>query len=75
MWFVLDNALALPEYLVDFDYITSQSSVAENKRLQETPVINEECSALFKGVIESQRMLEQTNIFPFASKEPTNGRS
>lgn len=22
MWFVLDHALALPEYLVEFDYIT-----------------------------------------------------
>jgi hypothetical protein len=23
MWFVLDNALVLPEYLVEFEYITS----------------------------------------------------
>lgn len=23
MWFVLDNALILPEYLVEFEYITN----------------------------------------------------
>jgi len=23
MWFVLDNALVLPEYLVEFEYVTS----------------------------------------------------
>jgi len=40
MWFVLDNALALPEYLVDFDYITNPISASENKRLQDTTVLN-----------------------------------
>ncbi len=26
MWFVLDNALVLPEYLVEFEYITTQTT-------------------------------------------------
>ena len=26
MWFVLDNALVLPEYLVEFEYITTQKT-------------------------------------------------
>ena len=63
MWFVLDHALALPEYLVEFDYITNPKSVAENRRLAETNVINEECNGLFKGITETQRVLEQTQIW------------
>jgi len=63
MWFVLDHALALPEYLVEFDYITNPKSVAENRRLAETNVINEECNNLFKGITETQRVLEQTQIW------------
>lgn len=47
MWFVLDNALALPEYLVEFDYITNPKSAAENKRFSDAAVINEECNNLF----------------------------
>ena len=53
MWFVLDNALALPEYLVEFDYITSPKSVAENRRLSEANVINEECDSLFQALGQS----------------------
>ena len=58
MWFVLDHALALPEYLVEFDYITNPKSVAENRRLSEAAVINEECNALFEGIGQTQRVLE-----------------
>jgi hypothetical protein len=58
MWFVLDHALALPEYLVEFDYITNPKSVAENRRLSESSVINEECNILFNGISQTQRVLE-----------------
>ncbi len=47
---MLDHALALPEYLVEFDYITNPKSVAENRRLSESSVINEECNILFQGI-------------------------
>ena len=63
MWFVLDHALALPEYLVEFDYITDPKSVAENRRLAEASVINEECNTLFKGIKETQRVLGNTSIW------------
>ena len=53
MWFVLDHALALPEYLVEFDYITDPMSVSENRRLAEPNVINQECNSLFKGITET----------------------
>jgi hypothetical protein len=53
MWFVLDHALALPEYLVEFDYITNPKSVAENRRLSESSVINEECNILFQGISQT----------------------
>ena len=63
MWFVLDHALALPEYLVEFDYITDPKSVAENRRLAEASVINEECNTLFRGITETQRALGNTSIW------------
>lgn len=63
MWFVLDHALALPEYLVEFDYITDPKSVAENRRLAEASVINEECNTLFRGITETQRVLGNTSIW------------
>lgn len=45
---------------MEFDYITSPGAVAENKRLAEVPILNEECNHLFKGVMETQRVLENT---------------
>lgn len=35
----------------------------ESKRLADTSVINEECNMLFKGIIETQRALENTSIW------------
>ena len=62
MWFVLDNALALPEYLVEFDYITNPKSVAENKRFSDVNIINEECNSLFLGVSRSQKVFENRSF-------------
>jgi len=53
MWYVIDNALALPEYLVDFDYNMNPSDIAESKRLSELSVLNDECNILFTGVTEA----------------------
>ena len=50
---MLDHALALPEYLVEFDYITDSRQILESKRLADTQVINEECNILFKGISET----------------------
>ena len=38
MWFVLDNALILPEYLVEFEYTTNlnKSNPAENVKSMDT---------------------------------------
>jgi len=44
MWYVIDNALVLPEYLVDFDYNMSQKDISESKRLSELSLLNEECN-------------------------------
>ena len=62
MWFVLDHALALPEYLVEFDYVVNHHAAAESRRLSEPGVINEECNALFGGVTEAARMLDNTSM-------------
>jgi hypothetical protein len=53
MWYVIDNALALPEYLVDFDYNMNPSDIAESKRLSELSVLNDDCNNLFTGVTEA----------------------
>lgn len=59
MWFVLENSLALPEYLVDFDYIMSQEELGENRRLHDLNVINKEVTDLFSGTVTSQSIFEQ----------------
>lgn len=61
MWYVIDNALVLPEYLVDFDYNMSTKDISESKRLSEISVLNEECNQLFNGVTEASRVLETTS--------------
>jgi len=62
LWFVFDNALVLPEYLVEFDYISNKTSAAETKKLSDVNVLNSECNKLFKGITETQRVLENTYI-------------
>jgi hypothetical protein len=53
LWFVFDNALVLPEYLVEFDYISNKGNLNENKKLQDVNVLNAECNKLFKGITET----------------------
>ena len=55
MWFVLDNALILPEYLVEFEYVTniktaptSSSSVQGSAEIVES--LNEDCNKLLNAV-------------------------
>ena len=64
MWFVLDNALVLPEYLVEFEYITSltqqgkptpTSAIATiNDPTKKVPevvdTLNEDCNKLLAAV-------------------------
>lgn len=65
MWFVLDNALILPEYLVEFEYTTNiksddpnDSKVANNTVEQ----LNEDCNKLLGAVNGAQKVLENTYI-------------
>jgi hypothetical protein len=53
LWFVFDNALVLPEYLVEFDYISNKVSASDNKKLQDVNLLNSECNKLFKGITET----------------------
>ena len=62
MWFVFDNALVLPEYLVEFDYVLNQKSANESKRLSDISALNSECNKLFQGISETQKVLENTYI-------------
>ena len=62
MWFVLDNALVLPEYLVEFEYITNIKSPTESKKTDSIEVLNEETNKLFFAVNGAQRVLENTYI-------------
>lgn len=64
MWFVLDNALVLPEYLVEFEYITSltpqgkptpTSAIATiNDPTKKAPevvdTLNEDCNKLLAAI-------------------------
>lgn len=72
MWFVLDNALVLPEYLVEFEYMTTLtpppkaatgSSVEGLKRpLDSVELLNEDCNKLLAAVNSAQKVLENTYI-------------
>ena len=59
---MFDNALVLPEYLVEFDYVINQQTASENKRLSDVSALNSECNKLFGSVSETQRVLENTYI-------------
>ena len=62
LWFVFDNALVLPEYLVEFDYITNHTNSSEAKKLTDVSVLNNECNNLFNSINETQKVLENTYI-------------
>jgi hypothetical protein len=56
MWFVLDNALILPEYLVEFEYITNiknnssggtEMKVGSQEALDQ---LNQDCNKLLASV-------------------------
>ena len=65
LWFVFDNALVLPEYLVEFDYLTNnknQQSQEDIKKMSDVHWLNGQCNQLFKGITETQKVLENTYI-------------
>jgi len=64
LWFVFDNALVLPEYLVEFDYVVNktQLNAEETKKMLDVHWLNQQCNMLFKGITETQRVLENTYI-------------
>jgi Leucine-rich repeat (LRR) protein len=71
MWFVLDNALVLPEYLVEFEYISgANQSLGKpgsttdplKKPLDSVDLLNDDCNKLLAAVNSAQRVLENTYI-------------
>jgi hypothetical protein len=60
----MDNALVLPEYLIEFDYIVgnNKTSLDVNKKVTDRNLLNSECNMFFKGVTGLQRVLENTYI-------------
>ena len=59
MWFVLDNALILPEYLVEFEYTTNLKSTGGNAAasgdVKSAPLdtiekVNDDCNKLLNAV-------------------------
>ena len=62
MWFVLDNALVLPEYLVEFEYLTNVKTPTDSKKQDSVDGINEETNKLLLAVNGAQKVLENTYI-------------
>ena len=66
MWFVLDNALILPEYLVEFEYTTNIKSGASPSDVKvptdTVEQLNEDCNKLLSAVNGAQKVLENTYI-------------
>ena len=57
LWFVFDNALVLPEYLVEFDYVINKPppmmGPEDLKRMQDVTWLNTESNKLFNGITET----------------------
>jgi hypothetical protein len=65
MWFVLDNALILPEYLVEFEYTTNIKAGGPNDSrvgLDSVEILNDDCNKLLNAVNSAQKVLENTYI-------------
>jgi hypothetical protein len=62
MWFILDNTLVLPEYLVEFEYVTNQKSPQDTKKAGEVESINEDCNKMLGAINGAQKVLENTYI-------------
>ena len=62
MWFVLDNALVLPEYLVEFEYITNQKAPNEVKKALDAEALNEDTNKLLGAIGGAQKVLDNTYI-------------
>jgi len=70
IWFISDNALVLPEYLVEYDYISNKSEVQETKRLSNTDRLNTECNKMLKSINSTKKILDNT-YFTLGHKKPT----
>lgn len=75
MWFVFDNCLVLPEYLVEFDYITNfeckfvVTSATELVNMKD-PEINKEFNELCDKVLTVKNYaLSKIKGFPYKSKQ------
>lgn len=67
MWFVLDNALVLPEYLVEFEYVTNLKTPPDQKKSSASDqssgdIINDDCNKLLEAINGAQKVLENTYI-------------
>mmetsp|Transcript_13692 Transcript_13692/g.9850 ORF Transcript_13692/g.9850 Transcript_13692/m.9850 type:complete len:110 (+) Transcript_13692:895-1224(+) len=58
MWFVLDNALVLPEYLVEFEYSTNAKGALDSM----SDAVNEECNSMFEAINSVQKVLDNSYI-------------
>ncbi len=61
---MFDNALVLPEYLVEFDYVINQHSNNDLYRLRDGQVkqLNDECKKMFGSVSEAQKVLKSNHL-------------
>ena len=57
MWFVLDNSLILPEYLVEYEYITNQDQ-------PEATHPQHEITDLVYAVNEANKIIKNTYLNP-----------
>jgi hypothetical protein len=77
LWFVFDNALVLPEYLVEFEYIPLKRDLrADSLNMKslswstedETKALNKECNYLFEAVNQTGVLLEDSYLSPSAKQ-------
>lgn len=68
-WHVQDPGLILPEYLVEFEYITSKSDDSDQS-FDSGGISSKEVNRMFQATIESQKLLKNTYINANAKSGP-----
>jgi hypothetical protein len=59
---VFDNALVLPEYLVEFEYVTTNKSASEGRKMKDQQLLNQDLNGLLGAINSANKVLDNTYI-------------
>lgn len=63
-WHIKDAGLILPEYLVEFEYVTKEKKGENTVTLDAKMVKTKEINRVFSATVEAQKILQNTYLNP-----------